>query len=300
MTRARHRPTGVRERRHGDGRAVRRHRVDLAARRGGDRRRIAAAPLDDRVLQLAAPGRAAHRPAQRDLRRAARGARRSPTMPPRRRAGELMAPGQAAHRGGRRRPVLAKRAPRLGVQGAAGAHRRRAQVRRAALRRRDVAASSSASTWARSTWSIQVEAPPSVAAAGLQRVGRAGHQVGEVSRAALFPKHRADLLHTAIVTERMLAGQIETIAVPPNPLDILAQQTVAAARARADRRRGVVRDRPAQRAVPHAAPHRRTRRRSTCSPGATRPTSSPSCARASSGTATPAPSPGGPARSASR
>ncbi|WP_404431094.1 DEAD/DEAH box helicase [Microbacterium lacus] len=74
---------------------------------------------------------------------------------------------------------------------------------------------------------IQVEAPPS-AASGLQRIGRAGHQVGEVSRAALFPKHRADVLHTAIVTERMLAGQIESIAVPQNPLDILAQQTVAA------------------------------------------------------------------------
>lgn len=75
---------------------------------------------------------------------------------------------------------------------------------------------------------IQVEAPPS-AASGLQRIGRAGHQVGEVSRAALFPKHRGDVLHTAIVTERMLAGQIEAIAIPQNPLDILAQQTVAAA-----------------------------------------------------------------------
>ncbi len=74
---------------------------------------------------------------------------------------------------------------------------------------------------------IQVEAPPS-AASGLQRVGRAGHQVGEVSRAALFPKHRGDVLHTAVVTERMLAGKIEAIAVPQNPLDILAQQTVAA------------------------------------------------------------------------
>ncbi|MFJ6651326.1 ATP-dependent helicase [Microbacterium sp. NPDC091313] len=74
---------------------------------------------------------------------------------------------------------------------------------------------------------IQVEAPPS-AASGLQRVGRAGHQVGEVSRAALFPKHRSDVLHTAIVTERMLAGRIEAIGVPQNPLDILAQQTVAA------------------------------------------------------------------------
>ncbi len=74
---------------------------------------------------------------------------------------------------------------------------------------------------------IQVEAPPS-AASGLQRVGRAGHQVGEISRAALFPKHRGDVLHTAVVTERMLAGKIEAIQVPRNPLDILAQQTVAA------------------------------------------------------------------------
>ncbi|HTN59129.1 MAG TPA: DEAD/DEAH box helicase, partial [Protaetiibacter sp.] len=74
---------------------------------------------------------------------------------------------------------------------------------------------------------IQVESPPSVAS-GLQRVGRAGHQVGEISKGVLFPKHRADLLHTAIATERMREGLIEAISVPQNPLDILAQQTVAA------------------------------------------------------------------------
>ena len=74
---------------------------------------------------------------------------------------------------------------------------------------------------------IQVESPPS-AASGLQRIGRAGHQVGEVSRAVLFPTHRSDVLHMAVTTERMLAGQIESISVPQNPLDILAQQTVAA------------------------------------------------------------------------
>ena len=73
---------------------------------------------------------------------------------------------------------------------------------------------------------IQVESPPSVAS-GLQRVGRAGHQVGEISKGVLFPKHRADLLHTAIATERMREGLIEAISVPQNPLDILAQQTVA-------------------------------------------------------------------------
>lgn len=75
---------------------------------------------------------------------------------------------------------------------------------------------------------IQVEAPPSVAS-GLQRIGRAGHQVGEISRGVLFPKHRTDLLGCAVSVQRMLAGQIETMRVPANPLDILAQHTVAAA-----------------------------------------------------------------------
>ncbi|MBA3309063.1 MAG: ATP-dependent helicase, partial [Nocardioidaceae bacterium] len=73
---------------------------------------------------------------------------------------------------------------------------------------------------------VQIESPPSVAS-GLQRVGRAGHQVGEVSRGVLFPKHRADLLQTAVVVERMRAGQIEALSVPANPLDVLAQQVVA-------------------------------------------------------------------------
>ncbi|MFF2346541.1 DEAD/DEAH box helicase [Pseudarthrobacter sp. NPDC058119] len=74
---------------------------------------------------------------------------------------------------------------------------------------------------------VQVESPPSVAS-GLQRVGRAGHQVGEISQGVLFPKHRADLVHTAITVERMLDGKIERLSIPANPLDILAQQTVAA------------------------------------------------------------------------
>jgi ATP-dependent Lhr-like helicase len=75
---------------------------------------------------------------------------------------------------------------------------------------------------------IQVEAPPSVAS-GLQRIGRAGHQVGEISRGVLFPKHRTDLIGCAVSVQRMLTGQIETMRVPTNPLDILAQHTVAAA-----------------------------------------------------------------------
>ncbi|WP_243062328.1 DEAD/DEAH box helicase [Humibacter sp. RRB41] len=74
---------------------------------------------------------------------------------------------------------------------------------------------------------VQVEAPPSVAS-GLQRVGRAGHQVGEVSKGVIFPKHRSDLINSAVASERMVAGLIEELRVPANPLDILAQQTIAA------------------------------------------------------------------------
>jgi ATP-dependent helicase Lhr and Lhr-like helicase len=74
---------------------------------------------------------------------------------------------------------------------------------------------------------VQIESPPSVASA-LQRVGRAGHQVGEVSRGVLFPKHRSDLVHTAVAVERMREGRIESLRVPANPLDVLAQQVVAA------------------------------------------------------------------------
>ena len=73
---------------------------------------------------------------------------------------------------------------------------------------------------------IQIESPPSVASA-LQRVGRAGHQVGETSRGVLFPKHRGDLAQTAVSVERMRTGAIEKLSVPTNPLDVLAQQVVA-------------------------------------------------------------------------
>jgi ATP-dependent Lhr-like helicase len=73
---------------------------------------------------------------------------------------------------------------------------------------------------------VQIEAPPSVAA-GLQRIGRAGHHVGEPSTGIIFPKYRGDLLEAAVVTERMLAGEIEETRVPKAPLDVLAQQLVA-------------------------------------------------------------------------
>lgn len=73
---------------------------------------------------------------------------------------------------------------------------------------------------------VQVEAPPSVAS-GLQRVGRAGHQVGAVSSGVFFPKFRGDLVASAVIVERMRAGAIEQLKVPANPLDVLAQQIVA-------------------------------------------------------------------------
>ncbi|MER5968722.1 ATP-dependent helicase [Streptomyces sp. NPDC002055] len=73
---------------------------------------------------------------------------------------------------------------------------------------------------------VQVESPPSVAS-GLQRVGRAGHQVGAVSTGVVFPKYRGDLVQAAVVTERMRSGAIEALRVPANPLDVLAQQIVA-------------------------------------------------------------------------
>src|SRR6202012_1110546 len=73
---------------------------------------------------------------------------------------------------------------------------------------------------------IQVEAPPSVAS-GLQRIGRAGHNVGDVSRGVIFPKYQGDLVQATVVAERMRGGNIEELRAPRNPLDVLAQQIVA-------------------------------------------------------------------------
>ena len=73
---------------------------------------------------------------------------------------------------------------------------------------------------------IQVASPPSVAA-GMQRIGRAGHQVGEPSVGKIFPRHRGDLVEAAVVAQRMGTGEIEAIHFPRQPLDVLAQQVVA-------------------------------------------------------------------------
>jgi ATP-dependent helicase Lhr and Lhr-like helicase len=73
---------------------------------------------------------------------------------------------------------------------------------------------------------VQVGAPPSVSA-GLQRVGRAGHQVGAISRGVVFPMHRGDLLSSAVVSQRMTAGTLESLDYLHSPLDVLAQHIVA-------------------------------------------------------------------------
>ncbi|MCL1588019.1 MAG: DEAD/DEAH box helicase [Actinomycetia bacterium] len=73
---------------------------------------------------------------------------------------------------------------------------------------------------------VLVESPSSVAT-GLQRVGRSGHQVGAISKAKVFPKHRGDLLESAVVVDRMYSASIEATTIPQNPLDVLAQHIVA-------------------------------------------------------------------------
>src|SRR6185503_9277546 len=75
---------------------------------------------------------------------------------------------------------------------------------------------------------VQVESPKSVAR-GLQRIGRAGHELGAVSKGRIFPKFRADLLESAVVARAMRDGEIEETVIPTNPLDVLAQQIVAIA-----------------------------------------------------------------------
>ncbi len=73
---------------------------------------------------------------------------------------------------------------------------------------------------------LLVESPGSVAR-GLQRVGRAGHGVGEISRGVMYPRFKGDLLECAVIAGRMREAELESLAIPANPLDVLAQQIVA-------------------------------------------------------------------------
>ena len=75
---------------------------------------------------------------------------------------------------------------------------------------------------------IQVESPKSVTR-GLQRIGRAGHRMGEISKGRIFPKYRGDLLECAVVARRMREAEIEETSIPQNPLDVLAQHLVSIA-----------------------------------------------------------------------
>ena len=127
---------------------------------------------------------------------------------------------------------------------------------------------------------VQIETPPSVAS-GMQRIGRASHQVEAVSRGVIFPKYRGDLLASAAITKAMKEGAVEETRVPRNPLDVLAQQLVAIGRRRRARASTTL-FALVRRAAPfaHARPRARSRACSTCSPAAIPRTSSPSCGRA--------------------
>ncbi len=126
---------------------------------------------------------------------------------------------------------------------------------------------------------IQIEAPPSVAS-GMQRIGRASHQVGGVSTGIIFPKFRGDLVACAAVTAAMHEGAVESTRYPRNPLDVLAQQIVAMVAVEPVAGRRPVRGDPAGGAVCRVEPVARSKACSTCCRAAIRRTNSPSSGRA--------------------
>ena len=134
---------------------------------------------------------------------------------------------------------------------------------------------------------VQIEAPPSVAS-GLQRIGRGGHQIDAVSEGVIFPKFRGDLVACAAVAKAMHDGAVEATRYPRNPLDVLAQQIVAMASMDEWDVDELFATHPARGAVRGAEPRACSTACSTCCRAAIRPTSSPSCGRASPGTASPA------------
>jgi ATP-dependent Lhr-like helicase len=223
----------------------------LAGHRGAHRRPGRAAPRDHRLQQQPSTGGAADQPAQRDRHRTALRDPRARAARPRQAAGlggrqargrVLPARPGAAPGPGRHRTAV----PRLGQRPAADtegtveiarAHHgsvsreQRSEIEEALKSGRlpAVVATSSLELgidMGAVDLVVQVESPPSVAS-GLQRVGRAGHQVGAISRGVILPKYRGDLVQCAVVAERMVDGGIEATTYPRNPLDVLAQQVVA-------------------------------------------------------------------------
>ena len=131
---------------------------------------------------------------------------------------------------------------------------------------------------------VQIEAPPSVAA-GMQRIGRAGHQVGEPSVGKIFPKYRGDLLEAAVVVERMQRGGDRGDADPRHPLDVLAQQPWRSAPSTGGRCRAASARHPWRASA--TCPASSSRACWTCCRAAIPPTSSPTSSRAWSGIARP-------------
>jgi len=111
---------------------------------------------------------------------------------------------------------------------------------------------------------IQIETPVSVAS-GMQRIGRASHQVEAVSRGVIFPKYRGDLLASAAITRAMKEGAVEETRVPQNPLDVLAQH-LAAAVALGERRTDDLFALVRRAAPGRPSPGPSSRASSTCSP----------------------------------
>ena len=224
--RRRRRPQAARDRGGGAGRGHGRARRDRRrARRAGRRARpgaasiwpsihprllelVAAAPLDAHLRQRPAPGRAPGHPAQR-----ARARGREPIRP--------------RPRAGRRSRDTRSSRPTTARCRASGGSQIEDELKRGELK--GLVATSSLELgidMGAVDLVIQVESPGAVSR-GLQRIGRAGHQVGEPSRGKLFPKHRNDLVEAAVVVQRMHDGLIEHTRYPRNPLDVLAQQIVA-------------------------------------------------------------------------
>ena len=196
-------------------------RVDLAARRGAGARPGRGAPLDDRVRQLPPAGRAADRPAQRAGRRARRHGPQSAS--------------DAAGAGDGRSPAPGTPAGDVVV---ARAHHGSVSREQRALVEEELKAGRLPAVVATSSLElgidmgavdlvVQVESPPSVAS-GLQRVGRAGHQVGAVSRGVDLPEvPRRPASSARWSPSGCATGAIESMRYPRNPLDVLAQQIVA-------------------------------------------------------------------------